>query len=700
MTIEYKDSKRIQGLEYTASNITTSGFAQTWGKDPSNSQFEVSSGRINFLDNTSSTGDRTWLDLQGIIGSAVSTTKWVLRFKFNFSTLTSGSYYYEFDAGLSDTTVNNMTNQNFIGVRVLPSTIGNLWRPRTTDGTSYPRGGASASIAQTFSTGTDYYVEIKRTSASNWSISLSTTDAYDGDLQDDSYTDAGSATGLRYFKFGDAVTNTGTGFTMQGVCDVLEFYNDTNTAVATSSGDAKPTNVQDNSLFVEKDTAKRYWFSEAPVVTDDLTTDKGWASNTSDWTYNASGDYIDFATIRRSTTAQQIYIDVQDSDYLGSGNNLSDSAWTANFKVKTGTSASGNAMVYFGFSNNLADSGTTQQSATMKMNMSSSEGSLSLSVSRANFETSSSPARENADIYSSGNIPYSTDFYMTMTRSGDVFTLKAYSNSARTTQVGVTATVTVTGISSLRYIKAFNDSEQNQSYTSTGARLYDMEIINGADTWTRELPVTEGLKLHLDASQSSTITKDASNLVSQWNDFSSQGNNISQATSSKQPLFVANVQNGKPVIRFDGSNDMLQRTTYVNGALTQPNTVFYVGKIGGNEDFTFASGTLGSENSVLTTGSNLTMYAGSIYGADSAVTTLQQYTFLYNTTSSTMRVNGTQTDTGSVGTHTMQGFTVGANYTDAQWSAIDVCEILVYNGTLSDTNRDKIESYLMEKWGL
>ena len=252
-------------------------------------------------------------------------------------------------------------------------------------------------------------------------------------------------------------------------------------------------NVQDNSLFIEKENAKRYWFSKAPVVTDDLTTDKGWVSNTSDWTYNASGDYIDFATIRRSTTAQQIYIDVQDSDYLGSGNNLSDSAWTANFKVKTGTSASGNAMIYLGFSNNLADSGTTQQSATMKMNMSSSEGSLSLSVSRANFETSSSPARENADIYSSGNIPYSTDFYMTMTRSGDVFTLKAYSNSARTTQVGVTATVTVTGISSLRYIKAFNDSEQNQSYTSTGARLYDMEIINGTDTWTWDIQGIRGV---------------------------------------------------------------------------------------------------------------------------------------------------------------------------------------------------------------
>ncbi len=257
MAITYHAGRRIQGLEYTASNLTTSGFAQTWGKDPSNSQFEVSGGKINFLDNTSSTGDRTWLDLESIIGSAVSTTQWVLRFKFNFSTLTSGTYYYEFDAGLSDTTVNNITAQNFIGVRVLPSNFNNLWRPRTCDGSTNPRSGATASIAQSFSTGTDYYCEIKRTSSSNWSISLSTTDAYDGDIQDNSYTDAGSSTGLRYFKFGDAVTNTGSGFTMQGVCDVLEFYNDTTTIVV-ASGDEKPTNVQAGSRFEETDTRKMY----------------------------------------------------------------------------------------------------------------------------------------------------------------------------------------------------------------------------------------------------------------------------------------------------------------------------------------------------------------------------------------------------------------------------------------------------------
>ena len=249
MTISYQSGRRIQG-ETTDNGAYSQGFSGTWGKDPSGSQFEVSNGKINFLDNTSSTGDRTWLDL----GASVSTTEWVLRFRFSFSTLTTGSHYYEFDTGLSDTTVNNMTNQNFIGVRVLPNDQRNLWRPRTCNGSSNPRSGATANLTQSFSTGVDYYAEIKRTSSSNWSISLSTTNAYDGDIQDNSYTDAGSSTGLRYFKFGDAVTNSGSGFTMQGVCDVFEFYNGVTTVTP-----YPPANAQSSSRFEETDTRKIYY---------------------------------------------------------------------------------------------------------------------------------------------------------------------------------------------------------------------------------------------------------------------------------------------------------------------------------------------------------------------------------------------------------------------------------------------------------
>jgi len=250
----------------------------------------------------------------------------------------------------------------------------------------------------------------------------------------------------------------------------------------------KPTNVQAGSRWEETDTRKMYHYvAKTATVDDDLSTDKGWVSNTGSWTYNATGGYIDFATITRSQTAQQIYIDVQDSDYLGSGNNLSDSSWVARFKVKTGTQSSsqGGIPFYIGFSNNLGDSGTTQQSATVKTNVNgaSNENNMTLSVSRANFETTSSPARVNANVYANTYLPYSTDLYMEMIRNGDVFTLKAYSDEY-VTQASSTsvASATVTGISTLRYLKAFTDSEQNQSYTSGGARLYDMKIYNGVTT--------------------------------------------------------------------------------------------------------------------------------------------------------------------------------------------------------------------------
>ena len=188
--------------------------------------------------------------------------------------------------------------------------------------------------------------------------------------------------------------------------------------VLTYSDSNLPDNTDDFSIgsWVKLD-------APSPLtVDDDLTSDNGWTSNTGSWTYN-SGGYIDFATITRSTTAQQIYIDVQDSDYLGSGNNLDDDKWVAQFKIKTGTqsSSTGNVIWYLGFSNNLGDSGTTQQTVSMSTNVNggASENNLKLDVSSGNFETTGTPDRIRDDVLSSTNLPYSTDLYMELVRDGD-----------------------------------------------------------------------------------------------------------------------------------------------------------------------------------------------------------------------------------------------------------------------------------------
>ena len=65
-----------------------------------------------------------------------------------------------------------------------------------------------------------------------------------------------------------------------------------------------------------------------------------------------------------------------------------------------------------------------------------------------------------------------------------------------------------------------------------------------------------GLKLWLDAADASTITH-SSNAVSQWNDKSGNGNHANQSNSSYQPVLYNSVLNSLPVIRFDGSDDVM-----------------------------------------------------------------------------------------------------------------------------------------------
>ncbi len=65
----------------------------------------------------------------------------------------------------------------------------------------------------------------------------------------------------------------------------------------------------------------------------------------------------------------------------------------------------------------------------------------------------------------------------------------------------------------------------------------------------------KNLLLHLDAGAG--VTKDGSDLVSDWADQGDFGHHAVQATATNQPLWVTSVINGQPVIRFDGVDNYL-----------------------------------------------------------------------------------------------------------------------------------------------
>ena len=68
-------------------------------------------------------------------------------------------------------------------------------------------------------------------------------------------------------------------------------------------------------------------------------------------------------------------------------------------------------------------------------------------------------------------------------------------------------------------------------FLSFGFSSYSSSILNAS------LPVTSGLKLHLDASVSDSVIKDGSNKVSEWRDLSGNGNHLIQSNSSDQPTY-------------------------------------------------------------------------------------------------------------------------------------------------------------------
>lgn len=75
-----------------------------------------------------------------------------------------------------------------------------------------------------------------------------------------------------------------------------------------------------------------------------------------------------------------------------------------------------------------------------------------------------------------------------------------------------------------------------------------------------------GLALWLDAQDPSTLVKDGSNRVSQWNDKSGNANHAVQVTGGLQPLYVASAINGFPSIQFrdDGSAKLISAADSVS----------------------------------------------------------------------------------------------------------------------------------------
>ena len=232
--------------------------------------------------------------------------------------------------------------------------------------------------------------------------------------------------------------------------------------------------------------------------------------------------------------------------------------------------------------------------------------------------------------------------------------------------------------------------------------------------------IDTGLRLWLDAG--ARVTKDGANLVSNWGDGSGVSNNATQATSAKQPLWIDNAINGRPVLRFDGLNDQLVAAVSPG---TDDFTVFVVAKTSAThevdaESTTGTAGTSGQKYVFGATASGANAGAGMSLGTngisayengDSYTPALAVYSgavgngvilgaFEYEARRPTIFLNGQLVRAGlaSPRPQVSAPTEIGAGVFGA--FAGDVAEIMVYNRALSASERATIEAYLSRKYAL
>ena len=209
-----------------------------------------------------------------------------------------------------------------------------------------------------------------------------------------------------------------------------------------------------------------------------------------------------------------------------------------------------------------------------------------------------------------------------------------------------------------------------------------------------------GLVMWYDANDSGTITKDGSNRVSAWNDKSLVGNNLAQGTGADQPLWVDSIQNGKPIIRFDGVSEFMADLT--TSTYSQPNTLFFAGTSPNADGESMFDGGGSTRNLLNRQGTNTyRIYAGTGATGGTASTSFQIFRVLFSNGSGELDINGSVILTGqTINTFGMANPIIGAfdSSGPSGFGDIDVCEILFYNASLSSGDKTAVLNYLNSKW--
>lgn len=207
--------------------------------------------------------------------------------------------------------------------------------------------------------------------------------------------------------------------------------------------------------------------------------------------------------------------------------------------------------------------------------------------------------------------------------------------------------------------------------------------------------------------------------VGAWNDSSGNAFNTSQATGAKKPLYKTNIVGSLPVVRFDGSDDVLTGSNWTTVINTFGGGVYTflalirvsaaaAGAAATYDDAAMAmdSGGFTGVAQTRTTSGTLRIRGFNWDGSEDFVELTESFNTWYRVTQdhtdvSNLRIKadgGTFQSTASGGPSASGAMLIGSNYAGAKFFQGDIAEVVAYNSVLSDTDRDSIEQYLLDKW--
>lgn len=206
------------------------------------------------------------------------------------------------------------------------------------------------------------------------------------------------------------------------------------------------------------------------------------------------------------------------------------------------------------------------------------------------------------------------------------------------------------------------------------------------------------LALWLDAADASTITL-ATTKISQWNDKSGNGRNVTQGTDAERPTYTTNGQNGLPVATFAAGQTMAgtgftHAGTWSCGVVvknTNTQGVFQIGAINGNGSLLIESN-LYKIRAANTGGATVTSVASTpaiVVGTSAA-------------SKQDIWKNGGKgtADAQSAVAASSVAFTVGGlNATTYRMNGF-IAELVIVAAVMTTSEQRALTSYLSKKWGI